>query len=97
MASKAGGGRTKRKTMRGATAKTSSLPDVGDGAREPQCDAGGLSADEDAYYAELHEEEELEKAGFEAYLEDKALEDARRRAHEIAADFYDDDGYFDDY
>ena len=37
------------------------------------------------------------KAGFEAYLEDKALEDARRRAHEIAADFYDDDGYFDDY
>ncbi|CAK9014078.1 unnamed protein product [Durusdinium trenchii] len=73
MASKAGGGRTKRKTMRGATAKTTSLPDVGDGTREPQCDAGGLSADEDAYYAELHEEEELEKAGFEAYLEDRAF------------------------
>ena len=97
MASKAGGGRTKRKTMRSATAKTCSLPGVGDGTRKPQCDEGGLSADEDAYYAELHEEEELEKAGMEVYLEDKAVEDARRAAREMDADFYDDEGYFDDY
>ena len=99
LASKAGGGRIKRKTMRGVSAQTSSLPGAQSevGARELQCDEGGASAEEEAYYASLREDEELEKAGMEAYLEDKALENAKRTAREMDADFYDDEGYVDDF
>ena len=103
LASKAGGGRTQRKTMRGGSAKARAEEGVADGAGEPECDEGGASADEEAHWAALQEEDERTNALMREYYEDQEREaraefhrEINERYNELAAQFYDDFGYYDD-
>lgn len=103
LASKAGGGRTQRKTMRGGSAKARAEEGVADGAGEPECDEGGVSADEEAHWAALKEEDERTNALMREYYEDQEREaraefhrEINERYNELAAQFYDDFGYYDD-